>query len=307
MRVYTRPEATALAELLEHRLVFLDGAMGTMLQSYRLSEDDFRGALLRDHPSPLRGNSDLLSLTQPAVVEERPLAVPAGRGRHHADQHLQREPRLPGRLRSGSARAELNRAAVAVAPAGRRRRSRRATTAGPVFVAGALGPTPRTASISPDVSNPAYRAVTFDQLAVAYREQAEALVEGGVDLLLLETSLRHAEPEGGYLRLLGYFAESGHRLPLVLSATITDASGRTLSGPDAEAFYNSVATRGRSVGLNCALGAQEMRPFVQELAGKSEFARAATPTRACRTPWASTISRPKNSPRSCTSSPPAAG
>src|SRR4051812_41092272 len=277
MSGYTTPTARALQDLLRERLVVLDGAMGTMLQSYRLSEDDFRGALLRDHPSPLRGNSDLLSLTQPGVVEEihwqylRAGADVIQTNTFTANRVSQADYGLEARVQ------EMNRAAVAVA--------RRAATAfqarddgRPVFVAGALGPTTRTASISPDVSNPAYRAVTFDQLAAAYREQAEALVESGVDLLILETAFDTLNLKAGIHAILGYFAESGRRLPLVLSATITDASGRTLSGQTVEAFYNSVRhARPLALGLNCALGAREMRPFVQELAGKSEFALSCYP------------------------------
>jgi 5-methyltetrahydrofolate--homocysteine methyltransferase len=277
MSGYTTPTARALEDLLRERLVVLDGAMGTMLQSYRLSEDDFRGALLRDHPSALRGNSDLLSLTQPGVVEEihwqylRAGADVIQTNTFTANRVSQADYGLEERVQ------EMNRAAVAVA--------RRAATAfqarddgRPVFVAGAVGPTTRTASISPDVSNPAYRAVTFDQLAAAYREQAEALVEGGVDLLILETGFDTLNLKAGIYAVLGYFAESGQRLPLLLSSTITDASGRTLSGQTVEAFYNSVRhARPIALGLNCALGAQEMRPFVQELAQKSEFALSCYP------------------------------
>jgi 5-methyltetrahydrofolate--homocysteine methyltransferase len=262
---------TDLAALLETRLAFLDGAMGTMLQRERLSEQDFRGTLLRDHPASLQGNFEVLCLTQPGVVHDvHRQYLDAGAdvlrtNTFNANRISQAEYGLDGRVR------ELNLAAVALARGAAD--TYRATRANrQVWVAGAIGPTPRTASISPDVSNPAYRAVTFDQLAEVYREQAQALVEGGVDLLLLETSFDTLNMKAGIYAILRYFAEAGIRLPLVLSATIADASGRTLSGQTAEAFYNSVRhARPLVLGLNCALGAQEMRPYVEELAEKSEF------------------------------------
>ncbi|HZR99343.1 MAG TPA: methionine synthase [Chloroflexota bacterium] len=271
MGEYARPQAAALAALLERQLVFLDGAMGTMLQRERLSEDDFRGAALREHPSALQGNFEVLCLTQPAVVarvHEQYLAA----GSHvirtntfNANRISQAEYGLDGRVR------ELNLAAARLAREVADR-CRAGAPERPIWVAGAIGPTPRTASISPDVANPAYRAVTFDQLADVYREQAEALVAGGVDLLLLETSFDTLNMKAGIYAILRYFADTGIRLPLVLSATIADASGRTLSGQTTEAFYNSVRhARPLAVGLNCALGAQEMRPYIAELADKAEF------------------------------------
>src|SRR5579884_413191 len=267
---YTTPAADALRDLLQRRLVILDGAMATMIQAQRLDEDAFRGGLLRDHPSPLQGDNDLLALTQPAVVEEihrQYLAAGADviqTNTFNANRISQADYGLQDRVR------ELNLAAVAVARRAAER-FRAEHPERPVFVAGSLGPTNRTASISPDVSNPAYRAITFDQLAAAYREQAEALVEGGVDLLLLETSFDTLNMKAGIYAILGYFAERGIRLPLWLSATITDASGRTLSGQTIEAFYTSVRhARPLVLGLNCALGAQEMRPYVEELARLSD-------------------------------------
>ncbi|HEY7064933.1 MAG TPA: methionine synthase [Chloroflexota bacterium] len=271
MQVYTSARATALQDLLAQRLVFLDGAMGTMLQGLGLSEADFRGDLLGDYASPLQGDYDVLCLTRPHVVEDvHRTYLEAGAdvlrtNTFNANAISQGEYGLKGRVR------EINLAAAAVA----RQAVARFQAEHPdrsAFVAGAIGPTTRTASISPDVANPAYRAVTFDQLAAIYREQAEALVEGGVDLLLLETSFDTLNMKAGIYAILRYFDESGVRLPMVLSATITDASGRTLSGQTAEAFYNSVRhARPLALGLNCALGAQEMRPYVQELSEKSEF------------------------------------
>ncbi|HLH21529.1 MAG TPA: methionine synthase [Chloroflexota bacterium] len=271
MATATRSSAIALAETLQGRLVFLDGAMGTMLQRERLGEDEFRGARLRDHVAPLQGNFEVLCLTQPAVVERvhRQYLEAGGdilrTNTFNANGISQAEYGLQDRVR------ELNLAAAAlargVATEFQARHPER-----PVWVAGAIGPTPRTASISPDVANPAYRAVTFDQLVAVYREQAEALVDGGVDLLLLETSFDTLNMKAGIYAIRRYFAEAGIELPVVLSATIADASGRTLSGQTAEAFYNSVRhARPLAVGLNCALGAAEMRPYVQELADRAEF------------------------------------
>jgi 5-methyltetrahydrofolate--homocysteine methyltransferase len=277
MRMYTRPEATALAAALERRLVFLDGAMGTMLQRERLSEADFRGDVLREHGASVQGNFEVLCLTQPHVVERvhrEYLAAGADILRtntFNANRISQAEYGLEGRVR------ELNMTAVALA-----RQAAAACQAAqperPVWIAGAMGPTPRTASISPDVGNPAYRAVTFDQLVEVYREQAEALVAGGVDLLLLETSFDTLNLKAGIYAVLRYFADTGIELPLVTSATIADASGRTLSGQTTEACYNSVRhARPLAVGLNCALGAQEMRPYVEELAEQAEHYVGAYP------------------------------
>jgi 5-methyltetrahydrofolate--homocysteine methyltransferase len=260
-----------LASVLGTRIAFLDGAMGTMLQGQQLAEADFRGGLFGDHRLPLQGNFEVLCLTQPRLVADvHRHYLDAGAdvlrtNTFNANRISQAEYGLEGRVR------ELNLAAAALAR-GVADSFRAARADREVWVAGAIGPTPRTASISPDVANPAYRAVTFDHLADVYREQVQALVDGGVDLLLLETSFDTLNMKAGIYAILRYFAEAGIRRPLLLSATIADASGRTLSGQTAEAFYNSVRyARPLSVGLNCALGAQEMRPYVQELAEKSEF------------------------------------
>jgi 5-methyltetrahydrofolate--homocysteine methyltransferase len=271
MLLQSRASDTALGTLLERRLVFLDGAMGTMLQRERLSEDDFRGETLRNHAAPVQGNFEVLCLTQRRVVQRvHQQYLEAGAdvlrtNTFNANRISQAEYGLEDRVR------ELNFAAAKLAreTAGRFQAEHPDR---PLWVAGAIGPTPRTASLSPDVANPAYRAVTFDQLVSVYREQTEALVEGGVDLLLLETSFDTLNMKAGIYAILSYFAATGTTLPLLLSATIADASGRTLSGQTAEAFYNSVRhARPLALGLNCALGAQEMRPYVQELAERSEF------------------------------------
>ncbi|MFI5357625.1 MAG: homocysteine S-methyltransferase family protein [Opitutales bacterium] len=264
------PAPAPLAALFGERIALLDGAMGTMIQSHPLTEADFRGDRLRDHPRDLKGNNDLLSLTRPDIIEDIHYAYfEAGADIAttntfssttvaQADYHL--EALVP----------ELNRAAAAVAL----RAARRAEAATPgrrCFVAGGLGPTNRTASMSPDVNRPDYRAITFDQLAAAYRQQAAALVAGGVDALLIETIFDTLNAKAALFALEDLFDELGRRLPVMISVTITDASGRTLSGQTIGAFYHSIRhARPFSVGLNCALGGKQMRPYLEELAGLAE-------------------------------------
>jgi len=263
------PSTAALRALLERRIAVLDGAMGTMIQARSLTEADFRGDRFRDHAHDLRGNNDLLSLTQPAVIEEIHAAYfDAGadlvetntfnaNAISQADYHLQ------------AIVPELNRAAAEVA----RRAANRATQrlGRPCFVAGALGPTNRTASLSPDVNRPDFRAVTFDDLVAAYLEQARALAAGGVDALLVETIFDTLNAKAALFALELLTDETGVRLPVMISVTITDASGRTLSGQTVSAFYHSIRhARPFSVGLNCALGGAQMRPYLEELAGLAE-------------------------------------
>ena len=265
---YTTASAQELQALLSHQIVLLDGAGGTMIQRHKLAEADFRGSQFRDHGQSLQGNNDLLSLTRPDVIEaihREYLAAGANileTNTFNANRISQADYALEDQVR------EINLAAVACA--------RKAVEAfhheHPVFVTGAIGPTNRTCSLSPDVNNPAYRAVSFDEVAAAYREQAEALIEGGVDLLLLETSFDTLNMKAGIYALETLFDERGIRLPVFLSVTITDASGRTLSGQTLEAFYLSIEHANPiAIGINCALGAQEMRPFVEELATISRF------------------------------------
>jgi 5-methyltetrahydrofolate--homocysteine methyltransferase len=268
---YSRPRGRELAALLQERLVLLDGAMATTIQGHRLDEAAFRGAEFAGHPRPLQGNIDLLNLTRPDLVEDvhrQYLAAGADivqTNTFTANRISQADYGLEESVR------ELNLAGVAAA----RRAAdivRAAEGGRPVFVAGTMGPTTRTASISPDVTNPAYRAVTFDDLVATYAEQLEALQAGGVDLLLIETSFDTLNLKAAVYAVLREFDRTGERLPLILSGTITDASGRTLSGQTVEAFYNSVRhARPLAIGLNCALGAHELRPFIQELARLSEF------------------------------------
>jgi len=260
----------ALDALLRERIALLDGGMGTMIQERNLSEADFRNPALAAHPQDLKGNNDLLSLTRPDVIEDihyRYFAAGADIATTNtfssttiaqADYHL--EHLVP----------ELNRASAQLACRAARRIE--AETPGRrCFVAGGIGPTNRTASMSPDVNRPDYRAVTFDQLAAAYREQAAALIEGGVDLLLIETIFDTLNAKAALFATEQLFDELGHRLPVMISVTITDASGRTLSGQTIAAFYHSIRhARPFSVGINCALGGAQMRPYLEELASLAE-------------------------------------
>ena len=269
--------------MLEQKIIVFDGAMGTMIQQQALAEDDFRGSSFLEHPSPLKGNNDLLSITRPDVIENIHLeflesgANIIGTNTFNANRISQADYKLETSV------SDINRAAVEIA--------RKAVTKfqsgksaeeiqsdHPIFVAGSIGPTNRTCSMSPDVNNPAYRAVTFDQIAEAYREQAVALIESGVDILLLETSFDTLNMKAGIYALESYFEEEGIRLPVFLSVTITDASGRTLSGQTLDAFYNSIHhAKPLFLGINCALGAKEMRPFIEEMAHISEFPVAVYP------------------------------
>lgn len=254
-----------LESLLKERLVFLDGAMGTTIQRYKLEENDFRGERFKDFQKDLKGNNDLLSLTRPDVIREiHRKYFEAGAdivetNTFSATRIAQADyglSEIAYELNYESARLakEVAQEIMAEQP-GRQ-----------CFVAGALGPTNRTASISPGVNNPAFRAVTFDELAENYYEQAKALVEGGVDLLLPETTFDTLNLKAAIFGIQRLFDETGRALPIMLSVTITDASGRTLSGQTIEAFWYSVRhARPLSVGINCALGAKEMRPYIEAL------------------------------------------
>lgn len=259
--IYTRGQA--LPDLLAKRIVILDGAMGTMIQRFKLTEADYRGDRFQDHPKDLKNNSDLLVLTRPDVVRdihEGYLASGADiieTNTFGANSVAQDDYGL------GHLAREMNLAAARLA---REAADKFSTPDHPRFVAGALGPTPRTASISPDVNDPGARNVDFESLRAAYYEQVEGLVEGGVDLLLVETIFDTLNAKAALFAIEEFFANSGERLPLVISGTVTDASGRILSGQTVTAFWHSVRhARPLAVGLNCALGAALMRPYIQEL------------------------------------------
>ena len=254
-----------LRAALTERIVVLDGAMGTMIQAHRLSEEDFKGERFGDHPRELKGNNDLLSLTKPElIVDIHRSFLDAGVDIVETNTFSSTSI-AQGDYGLENQAAEINTAAATLA----RKAVDEFMAANPertCFVAGALGPTNRTASLSPDVDDPAYRTVTFDQLSDAYREQAEALIEGGVDLLLAETTFDTLNLKAAIFAFEEIFRSRGSRLPVMLSITITDASGRTLSGQTVEACWNSVRhARPLSMGINCGLGAAAMRPYIREL------------------------------------------
>jgi 5-methyltetrahydrofolate--homocysteine methyltransferase len=250
--------------LLEQRLVILDGAMGTMIQRHRLGEREFRGERFADWPSDLRGNNDLLAITQPQII--------AGIHREYllagadviSTNTFNSTPVSQSDYRMESLVGELNLAAARLAR--RVADDVAAETGRPRFVAGALGPTGRTASLSPDVNDPGFRNISFDELVTGYSIAARALVEGGVDLLLIETVFDTLNAKAALFAVREVLDNAGTDLPIIVSGTITDASGRTLSGQTTEAFWNSIRhARPAAVGLNCALGGKQLRPYVEEL------------------------------------------
>ncbi len=255
-----------LRQALQQRILVLDGAMGTMIQEYDLSEEDFRGEVFADHSTPLQGDNDVLSLTRPDVVEAIHRAyLKAGAdiletNTFNATAVSQADYDLEGAV------TDINVAAARIAR--RVADDVSAQTPGrPRFVAGVLGPTNRTCSISPDVNNPGFRNITFDELAAAYTEQTEALLDGGVDLLLVETVFDTLNAKAAIFAIRQVLKRRADATPVMVSGTITDASGRTLSGQTAEAFWISVShAEPLSVGLNCALGARDLRPHIEELA-----------------------------------------
>ena len=253
-----------LTALLAQRIVILDGAMGTSIQEHRLSEEDFRGKRFADWARELKGNNDLLNLTQPDLIRDLHRefldagADVIGTNSFNSTDPAQADYGMESLVK------ELNRAAADVA---RSAADEVAKASGrPRFVAGVLGPTNRTASISPDVNDPGFRNINFDQLVQTYGDAAQALMEGGVDLLMVETIFDTLNAKAAIYAIKRCFAESGRSLPVMISGTITDASGRTLSGQTTEAFFNSVRhAEPTLVGLNCALGADDLRPYLQEL------------------------------------------
>jgi 5-methyltetrahydrofolate--homocysteine methyltransferase len=260
-----------LEKILQQRILIIDGAMGTMIQRYCLEEKDFRNESLKNHAKQLKGNNDLLSVTRPDIV----LAIHreyleagadiietntfSGTTIAQADyglEHLVYDINYCGAKIARQAADEF----TAINPDK------------PRFVAGAIGPTNKTLSISPDVNDPAFRAVTFDELVVAFKQQIKALTDGGVDILLFETIIDTLNAKAGLYAAMEFFEESGKEYPIMVSGTITDASGRTLSGQTTEAFLISVMHAPLlSIGLNCALGAAAMRPYLQTLAEKAPF------------------------------------
>ena len=259
---YTR--AQALPAILEKRIAILDGAMGTMIQRFKLSEADYRGERFKDFPKDVKGNNELLSLTRPDVIRDIHEGYLAAGADMIETNTFGATTIAQEDYKMADLAIEMNRASAALARAACDQFS---TPDKPRYAVGALGPTPKTASISPDVNDPGARNVDFEQLRAAYYEQTQALVEGGVDLLLLETIFDTLNAKAALFAIDEYFENSGERLPLIISGTVTDASGRILSGQTVTAFWHSVRhAQPLAVGLNCALGAALMRPYIQELA-----------------------------------------
>ncbi len=258
-----------IEQILKERVLLLDGAMGTMIQRYQLEESDYRGERFQSHPVDLKGNNDLLSLTKPEVIREIHEAyLEAGAdiietNTFNATSISQADYQMEDAVydinfHSARIAAEAARKYTEITPHKRR------------FVAGSIGPTNKTASMSPDVNDPGFRAITFDQMKEAYREQVKGLVEGGADLLLVETVFDTLNAKAALMGIEEYLSGAGIRIPLMVSGTITDASGRTLSGQTLEAFMHSLDHVALlSIGLNCSLGAKEIRPYLKEMSDKS--------------------------------------
>src|SRR5688572_9245406 len=266
-----------IEDLLKERILIIDGAMGTMIQRHKLEEKDFRGERFKDHKHSLKGNNDLLSITRPDIIKDihrQYLEAGAdiietntfsGTTIAQADYHLEhiiydlnyQSAKIAREVADEFTKAEPNK---------------------PRFVAGAMGPTNKTASLSPDVNNPGFRAITFDELVKAFKDQAKGLIDGGVDVLLLETIIDTLNVKAALFGIQELFDEIGKELPIMVSGTITDASGRTLSGQTTEAFLVSVShVPLLSIGLNCALGASALRPYLQVLNENAPFFTSAYP------------------------------
>ena len=265
----TRNGKEQIAALLKERILLLDGAMGTMIQGYRLEEKDYRGERFRKHPCDLKGNNDLLSLTRPDVIGEIHRAYLEAGSDIIETNTFNATSISQSDYQTEALVYEINYESARIAAAAAGEYTQR-TPEKPRFVAGSIGPTNKTASLSPDVNDPGFRAVTFDQMKAAYREQVQGLVEGGVDLLLVETVFDTLNAKAALAGIEEYLQDAGRKIPVMVSGTITDASGRTLSGQTLEAFMHSLShAELLSIGLNCSLGAREMRPYLEELAGKS--------------------------------------
>ena len=264
-------------QILKQRILILDGAMGTMIQRYKLQEEDFRNEALKNHLHPLKGNNDLLCITRPDVIkaihgeyfaagadiaETNTFGANSVAQDDYKLQHLVYEINFQGAKIAREVADEFT----------------QKEPGKPRFVAGSMGPTTKIASMSPDVNDPGFRSITFDQLVIAFKEQARGLIDGGSDLLLIETITDTLNAKAALFAIEELFEEIGKRLPIMVSGTITDASGRTLTGQTTEAFLISVShVPLLSIGLNCALGAKELRPYLQVLAKESDFFVSAHP------------------------------
>jgi len=269
---------STIKEELKKRILIIDGAMGTMIQQHKLTEGDFRGERFKNWPKDVKGNNDLLSITQPEIItgiHKEYLQAGAdiietntfsSTSIAQADYDMQ------------SLAYELNKQSATCAKKAIEAYQKETGDSTPKFVAGAIGPLNKTLSLSPDVNNPGYRAVSFDEVADAYTEQIHGLAEGGVDVLLIETIFDTLNAKAAIFAAKNYFQKNNIELPIMISGTITDASGRTLSGQTLESFYISIQhANPLSVGLNCALGAKEMRPHIEELSGIASCFTSAYP------------------------------
>lgn len=266
-----------IEDILKERILVLDGAMGTMIQRYPLEEEDFRGEKFKDHPVSLKGNNDLLSLTRPDIIEEiHKLYFEAGADIAETNTFTSNSiAQEDYQLQDSCYEMNLESAKIAKKVATEMTQK---NPEKPRFVAGSIGPTNRTASISPDVNRPGFRAVNFDQLVESYLNQSYGLFDGGVDIMLVETVFDTLNAKAALFALDKLFEEKGKNLPVMISGTITDASGRTLSGQTTEAFYISISHFPLlSVGLNCALGADQLKPYIHILSNKAEMAVSAHP------------------------------
>lgn len=266
-----------IQDILKERILVIDGAMGTMIQRHKLEEEDFRGERFKNHSHPLKGNNDILSITRPDIIKDihrQYLEAGAdiletntfsGTTIAQADYKLE------------DAVYDINYYSAKIAKEVAEEFTRKDPDK-PRFVAGAMGPTNKTASLSPDVNSPGYRAITFDELAIAFKQQAKALMDGGVDVLLLETIIDTLNVKAALFAIQELFEEEGRSIPVMVSGTITDASGRTLSGQTTDAFLISVShVPLLSIGLNCALGASALRPYLQVLNENAPFFVSAYP------------------------------
>ena len=264
-------------EELQKRILILDGAMGTMVQRYNLTEEDFRGERFTDHSHSLKGNNDVLVLTKPEIIKEIHSAYFVA-GSDIVETNTFSSTSIAQEDYNLSELAyELNKEAAKIAKEVADDFTSKDPSK-PRFVAGALGPTNKTASISPDVNDPGYRGVTFDELRLAYKEQTEGLLDGGADILLVETVFDTLNAKAALFAIQEVFLERGKEWPIMVSGTITDASGRTLSGQTAEAFLISMSHAPLvTIGFNCALGAKDLRPYLQELSDKASCFISAYP------------------------------
>lgn len=271
------PLSQKITDLIQHRTLVLDGAMGTMLQAYQFTEEDFRGSLFKDFPYPLKGNNDVLSITQPEAVKEvhrKYLEAGAdiietntfsGTTIGMADYHLEDYVYQLNYESAKIARETADEFLIL-------------TPDKPRFVAGSIGPTNRTASMSPDVNNPGFRSITFDALKTAYKQQTEALIDGGCDLLLVETIFDTLNAKAALFAIDEVREARNIDIPIMISGTITDASGRTLSGQTVDAFLISISHIPLlSIGFNCALGADQLKPYIRQLALHTSVSISAHP------------------------------